>query len=118
MVIVLWVVALPFLYWVWLGITLTIVDYAIYLAWKETDMVGTFVNAAGETVERARIIRYGSIAREAYPDLLSQYDEAKNIIVIDKVNAAGLPQQVIERLEMTTFPATRAANNTVGFEAY
>lgn len=118
MFIILWVVALPFLYWVWLGITLTAIDYAIYLGWKETDMVGTFVNAAGETVERARIIRYGSIARAEYPDLLSQYDEGKNIITIDRANAAGLPQQVIERLEMTTIPNTRAADNTVGFTSY
>lgn len=81
-------------------------------------MAGTFVNAAGETVERQRLIRYGSVATEANPDLLSIFNEEKNLITIDRVNAAELPQQVIERLEMTTIQFTRAADNTVGFVAY
>lgn len=119
MIILIWVVALPFLYWVWLGITLTAIDYAIYLGWqeKENDM-GTFVNSRGETVNRHRLIRYGQVAGQDHPDLLSVYDEERNIIHIDRELAAELPQQVIERLEVTVIPATRVANNFVGFGPY
>lgn len=120
MMILVWVVALPFLYWMWLGIALTIVDYAIYLGWqeKENDMAGTFKNSRGEMVERARLIRYGKVATKANPDLLSLYDEERNIIHIDKGIAAELPQQVIERLEVTVLPATRVNNSFVGFGPY
>lgn len=117
MTILMWVVLLPFLYWVWLGVTFTIIIWVIQRD-KENDMVGTFVNAAGETVERARLVRYGAVAGQDHPDLLSIYDEERNIIHIDRELAAGLPRQVIERLEVTVLPATRVANTTVGFAPY
>lgn len=113
MVILIGVVALPFLYWAWWGITLTAIDYAIYLGWQEqeNDMKDQF---EVEQEHPARLIRYTTLADAEHPNLLSAYDKTKNLQMIDRNLADQLPVAMRQRLETSVMPATMIVDDGMG----
>lgn len=105
----LWIIlSLPLLVWLWLGVSFTIIDFALHWARKELNMHGT-LNVKHETP--ARLIRYvDKLDVPSMPGLLSFYDVEKNLLRIDRVLAANLPNMDRERLEMTDHVFTRLAS--------
>lgn len=108
--------AYPFIVWLWLGINLTMLDFAI--TWlkliEDNDMTETL-----EKTAPARLIRYTSLKEDGMPGLLSFFEQEKNILHIDRDLANTLPNFDRERLEMTEIVFTKLADNGVlRFEPY
>lgn len=98
---ILFVVALPFLVWLWLGVTFTIIDFTCYLVGLPIEKVIVMLARVEAEQERARLIRYTKFGADVAPNLLSFLDAEKNILHIDRERAASLPNFDRERLEMT-----------------
>lgn len=109
-------IALPFLYWLWLGTTFTIMIYALrWAAEKGLTMEQVLEAVAQAEQERpARIVRYTSLNEPDMPGLLSFYEEEKNILHIDRDLAETLPRFDRDRLEMTEITFTRLASQDEG----
>lgn len=115
---VLIVVCMPFLYWVWLGIAFTIIDYALHMGLREGLYIMT---EAYKTANRpSRLIRYADLNVQGKPGLLSVYDEQKNLVIIDRTRSATMPDPDRHRLEMTDLPFTRLSDSlkTLAFVEY
>lgn len=108
--------AAPFLVWLWLGVSFTMIDFAVYLMgnWIANRERELFMEQAMEQErgkERARIIRYTHLDEPDMPGLLSFYDKDKNILHIDRELADNLTKPSRERLEMTEHTFTRLARS-------
>lgn len=120
MLLIIFILSLPFLMWVWLGIFFTILIYVaetISEKLKEAEMQNE-VNT-----ELARIIRYTDLSEfEAnnMPGLLSFFEEGRNILHIDRQQAERLPEFMRNRLEMTSEVFTRVYDHgaTMTFAPY
>lgn len=68
----------------------------------------------------ARLIRYGAVATPEKPNLLSTYNEEKNLQIIDHTLVMGLPNSMINRLETSVIPETMIVDDGYGlrFEAW
>lgn len=67
-----------------------------------------------EAVQPARLIRYTDIVEPTMPNLLSTYNEEKNLVCIDRTLAEILPVAIRNRLEMTDIPLTRVVDDGRG----
>lgn len=112
------IVAMPFLYWIWLGIMFTVLCYALNYGLREGLI---FMVEAYKTANRpSRLIRYTTLDVPALPGVLSIYNEEKNLILIDRERAATMPDLDRQRLEMSDLPATKlsASMQTLAFVPY
>ena len=75
------ILASPLLIWLWWGVAFTIIDFALHLAAKQ----GEYPMEA-ETQERAKLIRFTSLAHRNKAALVSEFDAEKNILTIDPDN--------------------------------
>ncbi len=102
-----YVVATPFLIWVWLGVSFTIIDLTIHLVrqWVEKEL-----RMSDMVKGRARLIRYSDLAGIG-EGVLSYFDAERNILHIDRKLAATLPDFDRERLETTEIRLTQLAGN-------
>lgn len=110
------ILSLPFLMWVWLGITFTILIYVAETI-KEAIMQAEATQASNEL---ARIIRYTALDEPSMPNLLSFFEEGRNILHIDRAQADRLPEFMRNRLEMTEEIFTRVYDHgaTLTFAPY
>lgn len=61
-----------------------------------------------------RLIRYGLVANDEKPNLLSKYDADKNLQIIDTTLVMSLPSSMVDRLEMTVIPETMIVDDGMG----
>lgn len=111
--LLLWVVLLPFCMWVWWGIAFvtarTLIAIVTFVVTEELDM-------KTETKDHKydRLIRYGLVANDEKPNLLSKYDADKNLQIIDTTLVMSLPSSMVDRLEMTVIPETMIVDDGMG----
>lgn len=109
----LWVVVLPFCMWVWWGIAFvtarTLIAIVTFVVTEELDM-------KTETKDHKydRLIRYGLVANDEKPNLLSKYDADKNLQTIDTTLVMSLPSSMVDRLEMSVIPETMIVDDGMG----
>jgi hypothetical protein len=117
MTIVLTIASLPFLIWLWLGITFTIARYVFIVAYME----GLNMTEEPQTIEapaRAKLIRYETVTDTTRPGLLSYYDAERNIQHIDRQRADLLPEKMRERLEVSELAFTKLTEDGLRFVEY
>lgn len=97
------IVASPFIVWLWLGVSFTIIDYGIKMSGLERTHIMTLIEKVTAEVTRARLIRYTDLTGylDSMPGLLSYYDERTNVLFIDRAEADKLSRMIRDRLEMT-----------------
>lgn len=111
MMILLWVVLLPFFMWVWWGFAFVIAKALIAIV---TFRVTHFKETPMEDYNKApaRLIRY--VDGFDHPLVLSRYDATKNLQCINKELACILPDSMRNRLEMSTIPETVIVDDMMG----
>lgn len=111
--LLLWVVLLPFCMWVWWGIAFvtarTLIAIVTFVVTEELDM-----NTETKDHKYDRLIRYGLVANDEKPNLLSKYDADKNLQIIDTTLVMSLPSSMVDRLEMTVIPETMIVDDGMG----
>lgn len=110
---IIFILSLPLLVWVWLGIAFTILIYV-----SEKTKEAAMPKIIETTPELARLIRYTELAEPSMPGLLSFFEEGKNILHIDREQAERLPITLRNRLEMTTETFTMVARHGTTFSKY
>lgn len=108
--VILFVIAYPFIVWLWLGINLTMINFAIQwlIEIEEKQMQEAMENEANRP---ARLIRYTDLKEDTMPGLLSFFEEQKNILHIDRTLASTLPTFDLHRLEMTEIVFTKLSDD-------
>lgn len=119
--------AMPLLYWLWLGVTFTLIDYTLHIIYRQygvtaMDMVNALHKVASDEArgELDRLVRYTDIRDPDYPGTLSIYNPKKNLIIIDRELADQLTEVERNYLEMTYIKRTRLSGklSTIGFVEY
>jgi hypothetical protein len=104
------IITYPFIVWLWLGINLTMIDFAI--TWLKLIEERQMTEAMEKETNRpARLIRYTDLNEDTMPGLLSFFEEEKNILHIDKTLANALPTFDRHRLEMTEIVFTKLSDD-------
>jgi len=64
--------------------------------------------------ERHRLIRYTTLATDERPNLLSMFDEDRQLQRIDRNLVQSLPREMQNRLEMSSIPMTMVIDDGMG----
>jgi hypothetical protein len=111
---ILFIIALPFLIWLWLGIAFTTARYVFVVAYH-----GDYKMSDTQTThKRAKLIRYEELSSTFRPGMLSYFDADTNIQHIDRQRADLLPEKIRERLEVSELPYTKLTEDGLRFVEY